>query len=105
VNFGDGPQASKDARGGSARRWREQERARKGEAETSKAPEPNGADIFYTALLTPLGDPMLKRLDSPAVVPTGLYSAPPDREPQTPTQELDTGPVAAHKTFKIRPFI
>jgi hypothetical protein len=25
---------------------------------------------------------------------------PPDREPQTPTQELDTGPVAAHKTFK-----
>jgi hypothetical protein len=26
---------------------------------------------------------------------------PPDREPQTGHQELDTGPVAAHRTFKI----
>ena len=25
---------------------------------------------------------------------------PPDREPQTPTQKLDTGPATAHKTFK-----
>jgi hypothetical protein len=71
VNFGDGSRVSKDARETSARRRREQERARK-EAEAFKAPGPNDADSFHTALLTPLGDTMLKRLDSPAVVPAGL---------------------------------
>ena len=70
---GDGPQASKDARGSSARRRREQERARK-ESESQKAPTLDDADSFHTALLTPLGDPVLKRLDLPAAVPFGLFS-------------------------------
>jgi hypothetical protein len=73
VNFGDGPQASKDARERSARRRRGQERAR-GESGSYKAPTLDDADSFYTALLTPLGGPVLKDLPLPDAVPFDLYT-------------------------------
>jgi hypothetical protein len=53
VNFGDGSQASKDAREKSARRRREQQRARE-EAGTYQRPTLDNADQLHVALLTPL---------------------------------------------------
>jgi hypothetical protein len=74
VNYGGGSQGAKDAREKSASRRREQQRARE-TARTYQRPTPlEEADRFHTALLTPLGAPMLKDLPEADPVPTGLYS-------------------------------
>jgi hypothetical protein len=61
VNYGDGSQAAKEAREKSASRRREPQRAREA-AGTYQRPTLDDADRFHTALLTPLGGPMLKDL-------------------------------------------
>ena len=62
-----------DAREKSASRRREQQRARE-EAGTYQRPTLGDADRFHTALLTPLGGPVLKELPEADAVPAGLYS-------------------------------
>jgi hypothetical protein len=46
------------------------------------------------------GDPMRACMAAPCAPDCVFGMTPPDQEPQMPTQELDTGPVTAHKTFK-----